>query len=194
MDIIKVVKKTGKAHQSLSFIQKLYKIESEIKDKSFFDEIKDARNKKAKPLLESWHKWLIETLPTCPPKGPLGKAISYTLGVWEYLVNYLDEGFLKISNILIENNARPIAIGRKNWMFFDTVEGANAGCAWFTLIENAKIYKLNPEKYVTYVLDKMSRAKTLADVEKLLPYNVKNEDLEKAGSMQSAEPELTDTS
>ena len=186
MDIIKVVKKTGKAHQSLSFIQKLYKIESDIKDKSF-KEIKAVREEKAKPILDAWHKWLTDTLPTCPPKGPLGKAIGYTLGVWKYLVNYLDEGFLKISNILIENNVRPIALGRKNWLFFDTVDGATAGCAWYTLIENAKMYKLNPEKYITFVLEKMPMAKTLKDVEILLPYNVRSEDLDKIGLVKPKE-------
>lgn len=177
VDITKVVKKTGKAHQSLSFIRKLYKIESDVKDLAF-DEIKSIRQEKSLPILEAWYAWMLKTLPTCPPKGPLGKAISYTLGVWEHLINYLEEGFLKISNILIENNARPVALGRKNWMFFDTVNGAIAGCNYYTLIENAKIYNLNPEQYIKHVLQEMPKAKTLQDVEKLLPYNIRPEDLQ----------------
>jgi transposase len=192
MDIIKVIKKTGKAHQAMSFINKLYKIERDIKGKPF-DEIKQIRQEKANPVLEAWHAWLLKTLPTCPPKGPLGQAIGYTLGVWKYFVNYLDEGFLKISTILVENNMRPIALGRNNWLFFDTVAGAIAGCYFYTLIENAKIYKFNPEKYLNLVLQEMPKAKTLADVEKLLPYNITEKDLNKLDS-QTIKPDPIDTS
>ena len=192
MDIIKVIKKTGKAHQSMSFISKLYKIERDIKGKPF-DEIKQIRQEKAKPILEAWHEWLLKTLPTCPPKGPLGRAIGYSLGVWKYLVNYLDEGFLKISTILVENNMRPIALGRNNWLFFDTVAGAIVGSYFYTLIENAKIYKFNPEKYLHLVLEEMPKANTLEDVEKLLPYNISEKDLKKMNP-QGIKPDPIDTS
>ncbi len=192
MDIIKVIKKTGKAHQSMRFISKLYKIERHIKGKPF-DEIKQIRQEKAKPILEAWHEWLLKTFPTCPPKGPLGRAIGYSLGVWKYLVNYLDEGFLKISTILVENNMRPIALGRNNWLFFDTVAGAIVGSYFYTLIENAKIYKFNPEKYLHLVLQKMPKANTLEDVEKLLPYNISDKDLKKMNP-QGIKPDPIDTS
>jgi len=107
------------------------------------------------------------------PKDSLThKAINYTLNQWDYLSGYCEDGKLRISNALAENAIRPFAVGRRNWLFSDTPRGARASATCYSLIETAKANGLEPYEYIRYVLQHIASAKTVEDIEALLPWNV----------------------
>jgi transposase len=97
----------------------------------------------------------------------------YTLNQWKNLTAYCDDGHVRISNILAENAIRPFAIGRKNWLFSDTPNGAHASATCYSLIETAKANGLEPNDYIRHVLENISDADTIEKLEELLPWNVK---------------------
>lgn len=102
----------------------LYSIESKIEDLSDAEKY-TVRQEPALPVLQDLNTWL-ETNQTKVPKGSLTfKAIQYTLNQWESLVAYCDYGFVHISKALVENAIRPFAVGRRNWLFADSVRGLN---------------------------------------------------------------------
>ena len=93
----------------------------------------------------------------------------YTLNQFDFLTNYLKDGRLNMSNILIENHIRPFAIGRKNWLFSNSVDGAVASGMWYSLIQTAKANGLEPFDYLRKMLDKLPHAEKIEDYEKILP-------------------------
>ena len=96
------------------------------------------------------------------PKDSLTyKAIQYTLNPWDYLVGYLVDGRLSISNALAENAIRPFAVGRRNWLFADTARGARASATVYSLIETAKANRLEPYEYLRHVLAHIAAADTV---------------------------------
>ena len=88
------------------------------------------------------------------------------------LTGYCKDGKLNISNALAENAIRPFAVGRKNWLFSDTSRGAKASATCYSLIETAKANSLEPYQYIRHVLEHIAYAKTVEDIEVLLPWNV----------------------
>lgn len=166
-------RKHGAADMALSYIRKLYAFEKEAsKQKLSSDEIYKMRQKKAKPLLENFYEWLSKKKLQTPPKGLLGKAVSYTLNQWERLVGYLEDGHLSPDNNLAENAIRPFVVGRKNWLFSGTPKGAEASALLYSLIETAKANGLEPYAYLRYIFALLPVALTLQDYEALLPWNV----------------------
>ena len=130
------------------------------------------RQEEAKPILENFKKWLSKKSLQTPPKGLLGKAVSYALNQWHRLEGYIEDGHLTIDNNLAENSIRPFVIGRKNWLFSGTPEGAEASALLYSLIETAKANKLEPYTYLRYIFDRLPLASSLEDYEALLPWNV----------------------
>jgi hypothetical protein len=98
----------------------------------------------------------------------------YTLNQWETLIRYCDNGELRISNILAENAIRPLAIGRRNWLFSDTPRGAQGSATCYSLIETAKANGLEPYHYIHHVLQHIAAADTVEKLEVLLPWNIEN--------------------
>jgi len=98
--------------------------------------------------------------------------VAYALNQWERLVGYLEDGRLPIDNNMAENAVRPFVIGRKNWLFSGTPEGAEASALLYSLIEMTKANKLEPYAYLRFIFDKLPMAETLQDYEALLPWNV----------------------
>lgn len=168
--LIKIAKKPGKSHEAIKYIQKLYQIESEVKSLSF-DERKAIRLERAKPILDNMKIWLDKSARTTPPKGKLGMAIQYMLDRWQQLNHYLLDGQLQIDNNLIENDIRPFAIGKKNWLFKGSQRGARAGAIFYTLIATAKIHHLEPYRYLRYVFEKLPGCKSPDNYRALLPWN-----------------------
>ena len=164
----KVVKKVGLANVGLKFIGKLYKIEEHCREMSP-DARYDVRQKQSKPILDDMYRWLCEARPKVPPKMAIGKAVSYALDEWKYLIRYIDDGRYEIDNGFVENAIRPFAIGRKNWLFSDTVEGALASSNIYSLIVTAKANGLEPYAYLRFILERLPLARNLTDYEKLLP-------------------------
>lgn len=162
----------SKADVALSYIRKLYRVESNIADKTDAERL-TARQEISVPLLNEFKQWLETNAARIMKGGALRAAIDYTLNQWPYLVGYCERGELMISNVMAENAIRPFAIGRKNWLFADTRKGAQASAACYSLIETAKANNLDPQSYIKHILDHIAVADTLEKLEALLPWNVK---------------------
>ena len=171
-------KKPGSVEVALSYIRKIYAIESEARRKEISgDQLLSLRQKKAKPIFDEFFKWLSKKSLQVLPKSLLGKAVNYTLGQWNRLLVYLDHPEMTPDNNLAENAIRPFVIGRKNWIFSGTPEGAQASAALYSLIETAKANKLEPYKYLRYLFEKTPFAECEEDFKALLPMNLKSEQL-----------------
>lgn len=172
MDVTKASskKKKGQADKALSMIKKLYRIEKNARELELTpEEIYAQRQEKALPILESFRDWLSEKSVQTPPKGLLGKAISYTIKQWDRLVRYTEQGFTKPDNNDAENAIRPFVVGRKNWLFSGNPRGARASAALYSLIETAKANGLEPYRYLRYLFEKLPKAETKEDYKSLLP-------------------------
>jgi len=106
------------------------------------------------------------------PKSVLGEAVHYTLKCWSGLTQYIKNGHIPIDNNGAENGIRPFVIGRKNWMFCDTVNGAHASARLYSIIETAKANGLEPYQYLRHLFTELPKASCEADVEKLLPWRI----------------------
>jgi len=161
------------AHEALDYIGNLYRIEKEARRRELdADQIYQLRQEKSKPILDEFQDWLEAKKPLTPPKGLLGQAISYTLTNWEKLIIYIQDGRLRPDNNLVENAIRPFVVGRKNWLFAGSPDGARASAAFFSLIETAKANDLEPYAYLRYIFEKLPKAHTEKDVKVLLPQNI----------------------
>ncbi len=109
-----------------------------------------------------------------PPQTATGKALAYLIDHWDRLIRYLDDGRLEIDNNLTENAIRPFVVGRKNWLFSDSVKGVTASANLYSLIETAKANGLEPYGYLRTVFSELPAANTVDDIEAVLPYNVAN--------------------
>jgi len=169
----------GKASHAMGVIRDLYLIEREAKNKGFDEEqTYHIRQEKSLPVINEFALWLKETAPKVPPQCLLGKAIYYTLGQWPRLIKYLDHGVVRMDNNLVENAIRPFAVGRKNWLFSVTPQGAETSALFYSLIETAKANGLDPFKYFKYLFEKYPHAKSTEDIFKLLPMNISKIDLQ----------------
>jgi transposase len=163
-------KSTGNAGTALKYISKLYKIEKQARENKLTPEaLKKERQEKALPILLEFKKWLDSRIELVPPKSLLGKAISYTLNQWHRLIRYVEDGRIPIDNNLAENAIRPFVIGRKNWLFSSTPEGARASATLYSLIETAKANNLEPYWYLRYLFENMPDAMTAEEFKALLP-------------------------
>ncbi len=160
-------KGSGKADWVLNHIQKLYRIETQIKDKTA-EERYTHRQEKSLPLLNQLHTWLAKSAQQVLPKTKLGEAIQYCLNQWHKLERYTLDGQLSIDNNRAERAIKPFVIGRKNWLFSQTATGANASAILYSIIETAKANNLNVFDYVMGSLELLSQPE--ADGELLLPW------------------------
>ncbi len=169
----KGVSSTGNAGTALKYISKLYKIEKQAREQELStDGLYKLRQEKAVPILKEFKKWLDARVDKVPPKSLLGKAINYTLSQWHRLVLYAEHGIVGPDNNVVENAIRPFVVGRKNWLFSGTPEGANAGACIYTLIETAKANGLEPYWYLKYLFKNLPEAMTDDDFMALMPQNI----------------------
>lgn len=180
LDAIQKVKaantQISKPAQVLSLIQTLYAIERRIKDKSVGERYQ-ARQKDSRPVMDKLKRWLDKHQPHVTPKSVLGKAITYAQNQWPYLMRYLDSGLLDIDNNAAERDIKPFVIGRKNWLFAQSVRGATASAILYSLVETAKANGLEPYAWLRHVLTELPQLDKNAGVEHLLPMNLTAEDL-----------------
>lgn len=169
--------KPTKADVALAYINKLYRIEREIKELSTHEKYR-ARQGQSLAILEQLRKWLDNNLGKVPKDSLTGNAFTYINNQWDKLVVYCEDGRLKISNVLAENAIRPFVIGRKAWLFSDTPKGAQASAVHYSLIETAKANGLEPYAYLVDVLTRLPYADTVEKLEELLPWNFKKSDPE----------------
>jgi len=162
--------KTGKADWAVNHIRKLYRIESELKGKGALEKY-EARQQQSLPLLKQLKDWLDKSALQVPPQSAIGKAIAYSLRQWPKLVRYAEDGRLSIDNNRAERAIKPFVIGRKNWLFANTQNGAHASAILYSLVETAKANGLVPFDYIQHLLEELP--KQPKDIDPLLPWNFK---------------------
>ncbi|HCG6791060.1 TPA: IS66 family transposase, partial [Vibrio parahaemolyticus] len=158
--------KSGKADVALAKIQKLYALESRLKLTSA-EESWSERQSSAKPMLDDFYDWL--TSQKVIESSPLGKAIKYTLGQWPKLIRYVEDGHLSIDNNRAERAIKSLVIGRKNWLFANNPNGADASALLYSIIETAKANGLILYDYMVKCMKEL--AKPEPDINSLLPWN-----------------------
>ena len=168
--------KAGKASKGLIYIQKLYRIEKQIKHLDPEERYRQ-RQQQAVPLLVEIRTWLDKSLPQVPPTSLTGKALCYLDNQWHKLIRYCEDGRLEIDNNATERTIRPFVIGRNNWLFSDTVEGARASANLYSLIETVKAHGVEPYRYLRHVFKELPRAQSLEEIEQLLPLHVDKEQI-----------------
>jgi transposase len=178
VDAVKVQPKGkhGRADEAVALIAKLYRIEREHKDATN-DVRMLARQQHSVPALAALHAWMQKTLPVVTPKSALGTALSYMRDYWSMLTRFTERDDLPIDNNRAENSIRPFVVGRKSWLFSDTPAGANSSAVIYSLVEPVKANGLDPYAWLRRVLRDLPSAKTVDDVDALLPWNLKNHDL-----------------
>jgi transposase len=161
------------AHEAVRRIDALYTIEREVKDLDP-ETRQRVRHEQARPILDALHDWAQARQAETLPSGKLGEAFAYLLTQWPKLIRYLDDPRLAIDTNLAENAIRPFALGRKNWLFADTVNGAKASAVLYSLVETAKANGLEPYAYLKNLFEQLPLAQTVEDFEALLPINPKS--------------------
>jgi transposase len=147
-----------RANQMLALIAQLYIIEGKAQDEHLDAEaVKALRQKFSKPILEDQIQPLLETWgPEVLPKSPIGKAVTYVVNQWEALNRYLENGILCIDNSLSERVIKLVALGRKNWLFSGSDEGARRAAILYSLIASCKLCGIDPFLYLRDVLERIS--------------------------------------
>ena len=168
--------KRGRADEAVSLIGKLYGVERQYKDAA--PEARHlARQQSSVPVLAALRAWMLQHTPLVTPKSALGTALAYMGNLWAQLERYTERGDLPIDNNRCENAIRPFVIGRKAWLFSDTPAGAHASAVIYSLVQTAKANGLEPYTWLRQVLRDLPAAKTVEDVEALLPWNLRLTDL-----------------
>jgi len=161
----------SKAQQGVHWIAKLYAIEKRIRGRTPQERF-EVRQREVPPILKDIREWMNELSPRVLPSSLTGQALGYMHGQWDRLIRYIEDGRLEIDNNGAENAIRPFVVGRKNWLFSDTVRGAKASANLYSLIETAKANGLEPYAYLRHVFEHIPAAQTLEEFEALLPWNL----------------------
>jgi transposase len=159
------------AHEAVRRIDELYKIERES---SLLGDAERAvvRQEKALPLLKSLRTWAADLELQTLPSGKLGKALAYLLKQWPKLIRYTEDGKVAIDTNLAENAIRPFALGRRNWLFADTVSGAKASAHLYSLVQTARANELEPYAYLRRLFTELPAAQAVEQIEVLLPWKL----------------------
>jgi transposase len=161
----------AKCEAVLTLIAELYNVEREYKE-SDAEQRQQARQQVSVPILNKIYETLSAFKKDTIPSSPLDKAIEYTLKRWTKLCLYTTDGNLQIDNNLIENSIRPIALGRKNYLFAGSHEAAQRSAMLYSLIYTCKEHGVNPTEWLEDVLNKINNTK-LSNLHLLLPQNYK---------------------
>ncbi len=158
--------------QAIALFKELYAVEEKARENNYsHDERRQLRQDESVPTMKKIHDFLVENLSGQAPSSRIAQAIGYALNNWKELEVYLDYGEIEIDNNLIENCIRPLALGRKNWMFAGSANGAKWASTAYTIIATAKLHGLDPHAYVTMLLTELPKMKA-GDIDRLLPWNI----------------------
>jgi len=166
----------AKAGQALAYIRKLYQIDRKLADLSAEERALE-RRARAAPVIEELRRWLDATLGDVTPQSLTGKALHYLDKQWPKLVRFLDDGRIPLDTNAVENAIRPFVMGRKNWLFADTVRGAEASANLYSLLQSAKANGHEPFTYLRHVLQRLPTAATVDDYQALLPHRLSPDDV-----------------
>ena len=169
----KATKKHHSAEEGIKHIRRLYRLEEELRSQQLDAEAFLAERKaRAGPMLSDFKEWLLKRKGEVLTSSLLGKAINYSLSQWDKMTAYLESPYLTPDNNACENAIRPFVLGRKNWLFCKSPEGAESSCGMYSLIETAKQNGLVPINYLTALFQKAPLAFSNDAWQKLLPWNI----------------------
>jgi transposase len=144
----------GLPAEALAFIRQLFLIERKLEDLSV-EKRKEQRATRSKPLLDEFRRWLERTAPGALPKSPLGAAVGYTMRQWKALSRYAETGDLPIDNGRSERALRTVAVGRKNWMFAGSDEGARRAATIYSLLATCRRLEIDSFAYLRDLLQRL---------------------------------------
>ena len=157
-------KQPGLASEALGLIKLLYKKEEGYKEKNLTpEERKYRRSQEVAPQMEALKNWCEDKRLRVLPSSTLGNAINYYLNEYDQLTGFLQDGRYEIDNGWIERQIKRFAIGRKNWLFCDTVAGANASGLLYSLALTAKLNGNNPFDVMTKIFEELPTAQSADD-------------------------------
>jgi transposase len=154
--------------EALKFFMKLYEVEREVRELAA-DERKAIRLEKTKPIADALHQWLTQQRQRVPDGSATAKAIDYSLNRWKALVRFIDDGALPIDNNWVENQIRPIAIGRNNWLFAGSLRAGKRAAAIMSLVQSARLNGHDPYVYLRDVLERLPM-QPASRIDELLPH------------------------
>jgi transposase len=163
------------AVEVINLIRKIYDEESKMGFDRILEpgKVKSYKEKYIQPLLAKLKTLFESKTGKIPPKTPLGEALNYGINELPLLIaSYAKNSEIRLDNNLVENAIRPFAVGRKNWLFSQSVAGADASATLYSLIESAKLNDIGTYDYLLYLFKKIPQCQSLEDYEKLLPYNI----------------------
>ena len=153
---------------ALVALQDIYEQERQMKNLTV-EERQGLRQEVLGPKLIALHQWMLEEYPMVTPKSPIGKALSYSLKRWKELTEFINDGRLEIDNNRIENEIRPIALGRKNFLFAGSHESAQRIAMIYSLLASCKANGVEPMQWLTHVLEELPKRR-VNNIEDLLPH------------------------
>jgi transposase len=164
----------ARAEYALTAIRKLYDIEAYCKEQHLSNvKILEKRQQEAVPILSELGKWMKEQYVEVPPKSTIGTALAYSIKRWEKLSLYTSEGKLAIDNTCVERSVRPVALGRKNFLFCGSHASAKRTALLYSLLMTCKLNDVNPYDWLKDVLIRIAEH-PISRIAQLLPHNWKN--------------------
>jgi transposase len=164
------------AQYALEQIGMLYRVEAMATDQQMdYNQRAELRKKLAYPILRAFEKWIVQYYPKVLPKGKMGKALSYTYSLFHRLSRYHLDGRYRIDNNLIENDIRPMTVGRKNYLFCGNHDAAENAAIMYSLLGCCKACDVNPREWLSDVLARIPAYNNdySLDLAELLPHNWK---------------------
>jgi transposase len=160
-----------RATYALEQIQELYAIERICKQEELnFNQVARVRQQIAVPILESLGKWMKDQYIQTTPKSAIGKALAYSLERWQRLSIYATNGMLNTDNNPVENSIRPVALGRKNYLFAGSHEAAQRSAMLYSLLSTCKMHGIEPFNWLRNTLEKIAEH-PINRIKELLPQN-----------------------
>jgi len=164
----------SKAEKALLLIQKLYAVERIAREGQLDTaQIKELRLKESLPIINEMGKWIFQEIKSTLPKSQVGKAMAYAYARWDALSAYLYDGSLRIDNNLVENAIRPIALGRKNYLFAGSHEAAQRAAMIYSFCAICKKHEVNTFQWLRYTLENVMSINH-KNIKELYPQNFKN--------------------
>lgn len=162
-----------RAEYALQHMQQLYALERSCKEKELsFEKRKEVRQKEAVPILQHLGQWMKQQQGNVLPKSPIGKALAYSVERWEKLCVYTQDGMLSIDNNPVENSIRPIALGRKNFLFCGSADAARRTATVYSLLGCCKMQSIDPYHWLKDVLARLPMH-PINQIKELLPHHWK---------------------
>lgn len=161
--------KQRSTHALLVF-QEIYEQERQMKNLSSEGRQK-LRRELVAPMLETLHQWMRDEYGKVTPTSPIGKALAYSMKRWRELTEFIKDGRLEIDNNKIENEIRPVALGRKNFLFAGSHESAQRIAMIYSLLASCKVNGIEPMSWLTNVLEELPKRR-VNNIEDLLPYKI----------------------